>query len=239
VNQPWRLLSQPRSPGQDGYFEHVRSDLLNLVAAPPSLAVEVGCGTGSTGAELKRRFPAARVEGFEMHAEAAALAAGRLDRVHAGNVEQTDFEALYRPGTIELLLLADVLEHLYDPWLLLERIRPFLAPGAQVLASIPNARNLLLLSDLASGRFTYREAGLLDITHIRFFTHSEIIELFQETGYAVHSMRNVRDPAIPPIAEPAAFPVNLDTPHVTFKNLDAAAFAELQTIQFYVDAAPR
>ena len=238
MDHVWRSLSQPRPAGKDGYFEHVRSDLLDLIAAPPALAVEIGCASGLTGAELKRRFPGARVHGFEINAEAAAQAATRIDAVSAVDIRHADFASLFAQGSIELLLLADVLEHLYDPWRLLERIRPSLAAGAQILASIPNARNLALISELAGGSFTYRPAGLLDITHIRFFTRTEIVDLFDQTGYRVRAISSVRDPGLPLISA-TAFPVNLDTPNMTFKNLDADAFADLQTIQFYVDAVPR
>jgi 2-polyprenyl-3-methyl-5-hydroxy-6-metoxy-1,4-benzoquinol methylase len=234
----WRLLSRPRAPVEDGYFEHVRSELVALLTAPPRRFVEIGCGTGLTGAEVKRRFPAAIVEGIEYSPAAAAEAATRLDRVHAGDVGQMDLGAVYEPGSIDALLLADVLEHLYDPWSLLVRIRPFLAPGAQVIASIPNVRNLALLRELAAGTFAYEPAGLLDVTHIRFFTRAEILKLFDETGYDVTWVGNVRDPRIPDIAV-TAFPVNLEAGDITIKVSTAEALTDLMTIQFYVRAQPR
>jgi SAM-dependent methyltransferase len=238
VEHVWQLLSHPRSPGQDGYFEHLRAELIDLIAVPPALFVEFGCGTGLTGAEVKRRYPQAVVDGFEYSPTAGAAAAARLDHVHIGDVGEVDFATLYEPGSIDGLLLADVLEHLYDPWALLVRIRPYLAAGCQVIASIPNIQNLALISALAAGEFEYEPAGLLDVTHIRFFTRRGIIRMFEETGYDVHSMANIRDPRIPPISA-AAFPINLETPSVMLKNVDAAGLAEFQTIQFYVIARPR
>jgi hypothetical protein len=238
VEHVWQLLSQPRSPGQDGYFEHLRAELLDLLTAEPTLFVEFGCGTGLTGAEVKRRYPAAVVDGFEYSPSAGALAATRLDHVHIGDVGAVDFAALYAPGSIDGLLLADVLEHLYDPWSLLVRIRPYLAADCQVIASIPNVQNLALISALAAGDFDYEPAGLLDVTHIRFFTRRGIIRMFEQTGYEVRGMANIRDPRIPPITADA-FPVNLETASVMLKNVDASGLAEFQTIQFYVTARPR
>jgi 2-polyprenyl-3-methyl-5-hydroxy-6-metoxy-1,4-benzoquinol methylase len=239
LDHVWRLLSEPRLPGEDGYFEHVRAELIELLGAAPRRFVEIGCGTGLTAAEVKRRYPGAIVEGFELSAAAGALAATRLDAVHVGDVERSDLAALYAPESIDALLLADVLEHLYDPWNLLVRIRPFLTPDAQIVASIPNIRNIALLSELAAaGTFSYVPAGLLDVTHIRFFTRFEILKMFDATGYDVLSVANVRDPRIAPIVA-ENFPINLETAGIVLKNVDAPTLAELQTIQFYVSARPK
>jgi SAM-dependent methyltransferase len=234
----WQLLSRPRAPGEDGYFEHVRAELVDLLIAPPRRFVEIGCGTGLTGAEVKRRYPAAVVDGIEYVPAAAAEAGRRLDNVHAGDVERLDLASLYEPASIDALLLADVLEHLYDPWNFLVRIRPFLAPGAQIIASIPNVRNLVLLGELAGGGFSYEPAGLLDITHIRFFTRVEILKMFDQTGYDVSWIGNVRDPRIPDIA-PAAFPVKVEAGSIAVDVPNAETLTELMTIQFYVRAEPR
>jgi SAM-dependent methyltransferase len=235
----WQLLTQSRKPGEDGYFEHVRAELLALFDHPPRLFVDVGCGTGVTGREAKRRFPSAVVDGFEFSPAAAAVAATHLDHVHQGNVEEMDFARLgYAPHSIDGLLLADVLEHLYNPWNLLVRLRPFLAPDAQIVASIPNARNLILLNDLAGGKFTYEPAGLLDVTHIRFFTLNEIHKMFAETGYEVLSVTNCLDPRIGKF-EPVAAPVNLELDSITLTNVDNAKLGELTTIQFYLRVRPR
>jgi O-antigen biosynthesis protein len=232
----WRLLGEPRKPGDDGYFDHVRVELLGLFAEPPRLFVDIGCGTGATAEEAKRRFPDATVMGFEFSPDAAAIAAHRLDRVVSGNVEQIDLATLgLEPGSIDGLLLADVLEHLYDPWALLVRLRPYLARNVQIVASIPNARNLLLLNELASGDFHYVEAGLLDITHIRFFTKRSILEMFAQTGYEVTGVLGADDARIPPFGE-FQLPADLSTASLTLRNLDAEALQDLRTIQFFVTA---
>lgn len=229
----WSLLSSPRKPGEDGYFEHARTELVDMLERPPTRFVEIGCGAGSTGAEVKRRYPDCIVDGFEYSAAAAAVAAGCMDNVHVGDVLAVDFGTLYAPESIDALLLADVLEHLYDPWIFLQRIRPFLTPDAQIIASIPNVRNLALINEIASGTFAYEPAGLLDITHIRFFSRKEIEKMFDQTGYEITSIAGVRDGRL---GEPpsSGFPVNLETDAVRLKNLSAADVFELYTIQFYL-----
>jgi trans-aconitate methyltransferase len=235
----WEYLTHARKPGEDGYFEHARTELLDLFERPPRHLVDVGCGTGTTGAAAKARFPGTRVDGFEFSPDAGAVAAERLDTVHVGNVEAMDFAALgYAGESIDALLLADVLEHLYNPWNLLLRLRPLLAADAQIVASIPNARNIVLMSELAAGRFPYVPAGLLDVTHIRFFTLREMVAMFAETGYEVTSAISVYDHRIPPIA-PITEPINLETPQLTFKNVDAELLRELTAIQFYLRVRPR
>jgi trans-aconitate methyltransferase len=233
IDHVWRMLSTPRSPGQDGYFEHLRAELLDLFTVAPRRFVEIGCGTGLTGAELKRRYPGTIVDGFEYSEAAGKIAAERLDHVHIGDAERIDLRALYAPESIDALLLADVLEHLYDPWNFLVRIRPLLALDAQIVVSIPNVRNLALLEEIASGNFSYVPAGLLDVTHIRFFTNAEVHKMFADTGYEVTWMTGVRDGRIPNIA-PAAFPANIETQHLVFKNVDANTLGELLSIQFYL-----
>ena len=174
----WRWLAANandiRRGADDGYYDRVRDELLDMIAVAPGAVLDVGCGGGATDAELKRRFAAATVVGIEPVAAAAARAAKRLDRVICANAETLDFAAAgIAPGTFDLIIVADVLEHMYDPWHMLERLRPLLALGGRILASIPNVRNLWLLEKIARGNFDYRDEGLLDITHIRFFTFAE------------------------------------------------------------------
>lgn len=171
----------------DLYHEILRLDLLPLLRAPCRRILDVGCAGGAFGAMLKERDPGIHVTGIETHPEAALRAEDRLDRVIAAPLEEVDFDkAGLLPGSFDVIVLADVLEHLYDPWRALLRLRPLLAPDGYLLLSIPNARNLGIISLLADrGRFPYANAGLLDITHIRFFTVRELHAMLAETGYRV------------------------------------------------------
>src|SRR5262249_23111567 len=126
-----------------------------------------------------------RVIGIESNPEAAERARQVLDDVLAEPIDQANVPGRVGNGRIDLVLLLDVLEHLYDPWRSLVKVRSWLAPGTRVLASIPNIRSLVTLDDLAAGRWEYGPNGVLDITHVRFFTKTSLRALFEETGYEV------------------------------------------------------
>jgi SAM-dependent methyltransferase len=190
----WRWLSASATETERGadasYYDRVRGELLDMIEIAPGRVLDVGCGGGATDAELKRRFPGASVIGIESVAGAADRAHARVDRLIRANVETLDFAAAgIGPGTLDLIIVADVLEHLYDPWQVLGKLRPLLASGGRVLASIPNVRNLWLLEKIVRGRFDYRDEGLLDITHIRFFTLAEMRTMFADTGYVIERTR--------------------------------------------------
>jgi len=190
----WRWLSRDpddiaRGAG-DGYYDRVRGELLDMIEIAPQRVLDVGCGDGATDAELKRRFPAAAVVGIEAVPAAAERAEARLDRVIRANAESLDFAAAgIAAAAFDLIIVADVLEHMLDPWHMLEKLRPLLAPNGRILASIPNVRNLWLLEKIVRGGFDYADEGLLDITHIRFFTLAEMRAMFADTGYAIGRTR--------------------------------------------------
>jgi 2-polyprenyl-3-methyl-5-hydroxy-6-metoxy-1,4-benzoquinol methylase len=191
----WRWLTADAGAAiergaDDGYYDRVRDELLAMIEFAPRAVLDVGCGGGATDLEIKRRFPAASVVGIEAVPAAAMRARERLDRVIQADAESLDFGAAgLELGAFDLIIVADVLEHMYDPWHMLERLRPLIAPGGCVLASIPNVRNLWLLERIVRGSFEYRDEGLLDITHIRFFTLNEMRAMFADTGYALERTR--------------------------------------------------
>jgi SAM-dependent methyltransferase len=239
----WEELSTPRSVSEKGrestYYRSPRSDMIARLRRAPSVMLDVGCGAAATGAEIKRLYPGAHVTGIEMNPEAAALAEGRVDRIIVGNVETLDFEkAGIRPSSVDLIFFPDVLEHLYDPWRLLVRLKAFLTPDAQVLASVPNIRNLWLLSQLAGGSWQYEEDGLLDVTHIRFFTKKSVLGLFQQTGYLIEKLYSNHDVRVPVLEVPPGGALNVDLPGFTIKDIKEQDAIELRTLQFIVDATP-
>ena len=239
----WQELSSPKSVSEKGtdsvYYRSARHDMLAHVRQAPRVMLDVGCGAGATGEAVKQRFPDATVVGIEINPEAAAMAKGRIDRVISANVEQLDFEAAgFSRGSIDLVFFPDVLEHLYDPWQLLVRLKPFLSAQAQVVASIPNVRNLWLLSHMIGGDWKYAEEGLLDVTHIRFFTKKTIVELFEQTGYTIRTIFSNADGRVPAMQAPPGGQVNIDMPNVMLKNMSEQDLIELRTLQFVIDAAP-
>lgn len=238
----WQELSDPRGVKEKGkdsvYYRSPRLDMLKHLNHDPRVVLDVGCGAGATGAELKRRYPSVTAIGIEFNEHAAQLASTQIDRVISANVETLDFNAAgLEEGSLDLVLFPDVLEHLYDPWRVLVRLRPFLSANAQILASIPNVRNLWLMGQLASGTWQYEEDGLLDVTHIRFFTKKSVLELFQQTGYAVKALHVNIDGRVPAMQAAPGTTVNIETPRLTLKNLTQEDLNELRALQFIVDAS--
>ena len=164
--------------------------MIDLLDTPPALALDIGCFIGATGAYMKQKWANCRVVGVEPVAEAAAQARTKVDAVFEGYFEDMSVgEAGVEPGKVDLAVFADVLEHMRHPWAALRNIREWLSPDGSVLFSLPNIRNLNVLKDLVSnGTFNYKPAGILDITHIRFFTRSDAIKMFEQTGFRVEKM---------------------------------------------------
>ncbi|MEE9416635.1 MAG: class I SAM-dependent methyltransferase [Acidimicrobiales bacterium] len=165
------------------YFSAVRHDLIANLSGSALRVLELGCGTGNTGAELLRSQIAATVVGIELDPIAARQARKVLTRVVEGNIEDIDTAEM---GRFDAIIVGDVLEHLYDPWKVVAMLaQQHLKPGGQFLASIPNARCYALwLPLVVRGRFDYQETGLLDRSHIRWFTESTILSMYQAAGLA-------------------------------------------------------
>ena len=228
------------------YYDHPRNELLELFARAPKRLLDVGCGSGATSAAAKARWPGVETIGIEVVPAAARRAAARVDRLIEGSADALDLAAAGLAG-IDGVLLADVLEHLVDPWGFLARLRAVLAPGAMVVASIPNVANLWLLDELAAGRFGYAGSGLLDKTHLRFFTRQTIAALFDGAGYDVRRWERVTDGRVDDATRRRLFGVMLPVPlggrvtgrRVEVRGVDAEAYQDLRTYVFFVVAQPR
>ncbi len=156
---------------------------LALSAVPDGTRVlDVGCSTGYLAAELTVR--GCRVVGVEADPEAAAEARERCDLVIVGDVEDPAVRDEL-PRDMDAVLLADVLEHLRDPWAVLAALRETLAPGGRAVVSVPNIGHWTARRALARGRFPYADHGLFDRTHLRFFTRASARELAERSGFAV------------------------------------------------------
>ena len=166
----------------DSYYDFVNN---NLVAAMDPIAgrsvLEIGCASGALGEVMKRRGASCYV-GVEAVPEVAERARARLDRVYVGDAEKMVITE--PPRSFDYVVFGDVLEHLADPWTTLRRCATFLKPEGLVVASIPNINHASIFHGLLSGRFEYTDAGLLDRTHLRFFTLSEIGLLLERAGLA-------------------------------------------------------
>jgi len=167
-----------------GYFEQDRAELVRKLPRPLGRVLDVGCGQGGTGPSL-RGAGADWISGIEID-PAAAAAATAYDEVRVGPAEE---ELEHVAGPFDTIVLYDVLEHLVDPWELLRKLHAVSAPGARVQVSLPNARHWTLLRDLAlRGTFGYTPAEHRDVTHLRWFTRRDLVELLESTGWAVEGV---------------------------------------------------
>lgn len=148
--------------------------------------LELGCGTGNFSAELIRRF-GAHVTGIEYSKEAANVAQKRLNQVYCANLDSFDLKVL--DNDFDLIVANDVLEHLIDPWLIIGALREHLSKDGVFITSIPNIRYYGKLLDLLfNDQWKYEAAGILDRTHLRFFTKTTIKEAFMNNGYAINGI---------------------------------------------------
>jgi len=160
------------------YYVQPRPDVAALVPAECRRVLDVGCGTGALGRLLQERGH--RVAGIELAAEMAEQARAHLDEVLTADVEASGFP--FAAESFDAILFADVLEHLVDPWRVLREAVKVLAPGGVVVASIPNVQNIDVIRRLLRGRWEYRERGITDFGHLRFFTLHTIRGLLAQAG---------------------------------------------------------
>jgi 2-polyprenyl-3-methyl-5-hydroxy-6-metoxy-1,4-benzoquinol methylase len=152
------------------YFEDVNWGLLRLWGGRRDLRVlDVGCGFATTSARIQQLGN--QVTGIEESAVACEVAADRISRVVRADLQDfTSVEAQLGGETFDILILADVLEHLAWPVGVLRRYLRLLAPGGSVLISLPNVGLWSVRLAHLAGRWEYAETGVLDRTHLRFFT---------------------------------------------------------------------
>ena len=142
--------------------------------------LDVGAGEGAFAEELHKR--GCKVVALEVDPARAEASRKRGLEVAVKNMEHADLTDL---GTFDVIVCADVLEHLTDPAAALERLKGILAPGGRILASIPNVAHYGVRLRLLAGRFEYTETGILDRTHLRFFTRVTAKRLFEDAGFRV------------------------------------------------------
>ena len=152
---------------------------------PGRLVLDVGCNRGAFGEEVKRRDPARLVYGIEP-SDAARFAAARLDEVVQGSYPD-DIPSDW--GPFDVITFNDVLEHMEDPWGVLAKTQAYLSPGGHVMAVLPNVRYIEVVIDLVlRGRWRYTDIGVLDRTHLRFFTRESMEDLFRSRGFTLETV---------------------------------------------------
>jgi O-antigen biosynthesis protein len=168
------------------------SKIMNFVGHDKDV-LEVGCASGIQSKILKEQL-LCRVTGIEIDPEAADDAKEYCDDVIIENVEQIDFKKIFHGRKFDVILFADVLEHLRNPGKILKEIRHLLKDDGYVVASIPNIVHGSVIYQMMKGEFDYKEYGLLDDTHIRFFTIKNIYGTFEKAGYVISNIDRVFRP---------------------------------------------
>ena len=169
------------------YFTNVRKELLDLI--PTDLregnVLEIGAGTGNTLVFAKENGYAKNIYGVELcEIENSNQKNELFSEFIIGNIEE--MELPFQEKTFDVILCADVLEHLIDPYTLVESLKKYLKDDGCIIASLPNIRQWKTLKRvLVYGDFRYEDSGIMDRTHLRFFTKKNMIELFEKHGYQV------------------------------------------------------
>jgi SAM-dependent methyltransferase len=169
------------------YYSELRPPMLSLVKGTPQRVLEIGCASGQTLAYLKEHGATYTV-GIEYSSEVAESARNRgLDQVIAGNVETLDLQ--FEPNSFDLIIAGHVLEHLANPWTTLHKLIGYLRNDGQFVGALPNVRHhSIIFPLLLHGKWQYEPSGVMDWTHLRFFSRQTVFQLLESTGFRVEEI---------------------------------------------------
>lgn len=226
------------APSLHVYAREIRAEersslsVLASLIRDQALVLDLGCGTGALGHWFRRQHRAVALDGVTLSTAEAEAATPAYGQVVVGDLETLDLENTFAGQRYDAIVCADVLEHLRAPERVLAQCRALLAPGGEVLISIPNAAYGGLIAELMEGRFTYRDEGLLDRTHLRFFTRESLVDFLASQGWAIEALDTIERPWID-----SEFRTAFDTlPPAVVRHLQA--LPDAQTYQFIVRCRP-
>ncbi|HCF26081.1 MAG TPA: methyltransferase type 11, partial [Cyanobacteria bacterium UBA11049] len=195
--------------------------------------IDFGCATGYFSQLLTKK--GCTVTGVEINPEAAKVAEQYCEQIIVADLDFVSVTAILPKQAFDVAVFGDVLEHLRNPWKVLEEIRQLLKPEGYVVASIPNIAHGAIRLALLQGRFEYMDLGLLDNTHLRFFTRNSVEELFEGSGYFVDTIERTKLPVISASTWVPRIDKNAFDPQI-IQQIEQAA--EADTFQFVVRAFP-
>lgn len=168
------------------YFQQARPEMLRFVPSDTQTLLDVGCGEGFFGSAVKEMIPTCETWGIELAVAAASAAATRNDKIINGAFGSCeDLPANY----FDVVVMNDVLEHLPFPEPALDVVRRLLKPSGLFVMSIPNVRFFVVVSDLLlRGDWEYKDFGILDRTHLRFFTKKSIANLLKQNDFSIERL---------------------------------------------------
>jgi len=163
------------------YYQQQRAEILRIIETPPTRVLDIGCGKGGVATTLRQSYKDLSISGFDKYKDDTFDYAKMFDTFHNfdldldGQWPEIDYSAF------DLVLLLDVLEHLVDPRVVLRKLSQLISPSAKLMISLPNFHFYSNLYEIVkSGRFQYRDSGILDRTHLRFFGQVDAREMISE-----------------------------------------------------------
>lgn len=178
------------------YYSYSRDDIISFIQEDRKQAInvlEIGCGCGATLSKIKYLWPDADVKGIELVDNISRIGMNNYDIVQ-GNIENMNLN--YEKQYFDYVIFGDVLEHLYQPEKTLLKLKDYMKKDAKIIISIPNIMNVTVLLPLLKGEFHYRESGVLDRTHIRFFTLKSAFEMISQCGFVIEDYGIVTNEAL-------------------------------------------
>ncbi len=224
----------------DYYFSIARKEIADLLKRDNICAdrvLEIGAASGATGRFLKEKGMVKEYIGVEISESAAVMAKKHLDEVIVADIERVDLEKEHglRKEYFDLILCLDVLEHLYDPWEVLARLKKFLKPDGHLIASLPNVQHITVIKGLLEGRWRYESAGILDATHVRFFTLQDMLDMFDGAGFSITRLDRTFNPLLD-LSKVREKGNNIDLGKAIINDLSRDEVMNIFTYQFLITA---
>lgn len=171
------------------YTSGINRDIVGFIQNK-AIVLDVGCADGEFGRALKERKNCT-VFGVEKNKKSAKKAKRFLDRVFCIDIEKTKPKIM--AASIDVIVFADVLEHLKEPEKIIKKYSHFLKPNGKIIVSVPNVANFFIRKDILFGKFEYARQGILDENHLRFFTLKTIKKTIQDLGFRVIKIKATRN----------------------------------------------
>ncbi len=167
----------------DGYYDNIRDEMIKYLPKQSKTIIDIGCGNGAYAEVLKQRTKA-EVWGIEYMNREAVIASEKLDKVFSGRCE--DYMDDLPNNYFDAIYFNDVLEHLVDPYMVLDKVKNKLTKQGVLISSIPNVRyHNTFMKLLINKDWKYEDYGVMDRTHLRFFTKKSIRRMYEELGYTI------------------------------------------------------
>jgi predicted TPR repeat methyltransferase len=167
----------------EGSSHRILLDLIHRFAPRRKRLLDLGAAGGQLGAALREEYE--KTIGFEYNVDCIGELKGRFDQVVIADLERV----VKLPSDLDAIVLADVLEHLRSARRVLELVRVALADEGRVFISVPNIANITVRLGLLFGIFEYRDRGILDHTHLRFYTKRTFVKEIENAGFRILAMR--------------------------------------------------